>query len=90
VIAKSRRARIVCGMNLLDRITVNPDVMTGKPCVRGLRLTVATVLGLLAAGAAREEILRSYSFLEPADIDACLAYAAWRTQEYEAPLAPVA
>jgi uncharacterized protein (DUF433 family) len=77
-------------MNLLERITGHPGVMTGKPCVRGLRVTVSTVLGLLAAGASREEILRSYPFLEPADIDACLAYAAWRTQDYEAPLAPVA
>jgi uncharacterized protein (DUF433 family) len=76
-------------MNLLERITVHPGVMTGKPRVRGLRVTVSAVLGLLAAGASREEILRSYPFLEPADIDACLAYAAWRTQEYEAPLAPV-
>jgi uncharacterized protein (DUF433 family) len=76
-------------MNLLERITGHPGVMTGKPRVRGLRVTVSAVLGLLAAGASREEILRSYPFLEPADIDACLAYAAWRTQEYEAPLAPV-
>ncbi len=56
----------------------------------GLRVTVSTVLGLFATGASREEILRSYPFLESADIDACLAYAAWRAQEYEAPLAPVA
>ena len=77
-------------MNLLERITVNPDVMTGKPCIRGMRVTVSTILGLLAAGSRREEILRSYPFLESADIDACLAYAAWRTQEYETPLAPVA
>ena len=53
-------------------------------------MTVSTVLGLFATGASREEILRSYPFLESADIDACLAYAAWRAQEYEAPLAPVA
>lgn len=76
-------------MNLLERITGHPGVMAGKPRVRGLRVTVSAVLGLLTAGASREEILRSYPFLEPADIDACLAYAAWRTQEYEAPLAPV-
>ena len=77
-------------MKLLDRITVDPAVMTGKPCLRGHRLTVATVLGLLSAGASREEILANYPFLEAADIDAALAYAAWRTQEYDAPIAPAA
>jgi len=75
---------------LLKRITVNPAVMTGKPCVRGLRVTVSTILGLLAAGAPAGEILKSYPFLETADIDACLAYAAWKTQEYELPLSPAA
>ena len=75
-------------MNELQRITVNPDVMTGKPCVRGMRVTVATILGLLAVGASWDEILRNYPFLEHADIEACLAYAAWRVQEYETPLVP--
>ncbi len=74
----------------LQRITVNPEVMTGRPSIRGMRVTVATIIGLLAAGASREEILRNYPFLEEADIEACLAYAAWRMEEYEAPLAPVA
>jgi uncharacterized protein (DUF433 family) len=74
-------------MKGLERITVNPGIMTGRPCIRGLRVTVSTVLGLLASGATREEILKSYPFLERPDIDACLAYAAWRTQEYEVPLA---
>jgi uncharacterized protein (DUF433 family) len=77
-------------MKLLDRITVNPDMMTGKPCIRGMRVTVSTILGLLATGASHEEILRNYPFLEEADIEACLAYAAWRTQEYETPLVPAA
>ena len=75
---------------LLKRITVNPAVMTGAPCLRGLRVTVSSVLGLLSAGATREEILKSYPFLEAADIDACLAYAAWKTREYDLPLSPVA
>src|SRR5439155_23115036 len=75
-------------MNEITRITVNPDVMTGKPCIRGMRVTVATILGLLAAGATHEEIFRNYPFLEEADIEACLAYAAWRVQEYETPLVP--
>jgi len=73
-------------MNLMERITVHPGVMTGKPCIRGKRLTVSTVLGLMSSGVSRAEILSSYPFLEPADIDACLAYAAWRTAEYEVAL----
>ncbi len=75
-------------MKALQRITVNPRVMTGKPCIRGMRVTVSTILGLLASGATREEILRSYPFLEDEDITACLAYATWKTREYEAPLQP--
>lgn len=77
-------------MNDLRRITVDPGVMTGKPCVRGMRVTVATILSLLATGTTRAEIIRNYPFLEEADIDACLGYAAWRLQEYEVPLAPLA
>lgn len=77
-------------MNDLHRITVDPGMMTGKPCIRGMRVTVSTVLSLLASGASREEVLRNYPFLEAADIDACLAYAAWRMQEYEVPLVPSA
>ena len=75
-------------MNGLQRITVDPNVMTGRPCIRGMRVTVATIIGLLAAGASHEEILRNYPFLEEADFEACLAYAAWRMEEYEAPLVP--
>jgi uncharacterized protein (DUF433 family) len=75
-------------MHELQRITVSPDVMTGKPCIRGMRVTVATILGLLAAGSSHDEILRNYPFLEEADLEACLEYAAWRVQEYESPLLP--
>jgi uncharacterized protein (DUF433 family) len=71
------------------RITHDPAVMGGKPCIRGLRVTVGTVLGLLASGASRERILQAYPYLEPQDIDEALAYAAWRLQEREEPL-PVA
>jgi uncharacterized protein (DUF433 family) len=74
-------------MAQIDRITCDPAVMGGKPCIRGLRVTVATVLGLLAAGRSREEILRAYPYLEPEDIDRCLAYAAWRMEERDVPLA---
>jgi len=74
-------------MAQIYRITCDPAVMGGKPCIRGLRVTVATVLGLLAAGRSREEILRAYPYLEPEDIDQCLAYAAWRMEERDVLLA---
>lgn len=65
------------------RITHNPTVMGGKPCIRSLRVTVGTILGLLATGESRERILQAYPYLEAADIDEALAYAAWRMQERE-------
>ncbi len=74
-------------MTQIDRITFDPAVMGGKPCIRGQRLTVSTILGLLAAGRTREEILSAYPYLEAEDIDQCLAYAAWRLEERESPLA---
>jgi uncharacterized protein (DUF433 family) len=67
----------------LTRITHNPAVMGGKPCIRGLRVTVGTILGLLASRQSRERILEAYPYLEPEDIDAVLAYAAWRLEERE-------
>jgi uncharacterized protein (DUF433 family) len=70
----------------VDRITLDPAVMGGKPCIRGLRVTVGMILGLLASGQSRERILQAYPYLEPADIDAALAYAAWRLEEREEPL----
>jgi uncharacterized protein (DUF433 family) len=73
-------------MAQIDRITFDPAVMGGKPCIRGLRVTVSTVLGLLATGHSREEILKSYPYLEAQDIDQCLAYAAWRLEERDVPL----
>jgi uncharacterized protein (DUF433 family) len=63
-------------MSALDRITIDPAVCGGRPCIRGLRIRVKDVLDLLAAGAAREEILEDYPYLEPADIDAVLEFAA--------------
>jgi uncharacterized protein (DUF433 family) len=60
---------------LLERITVDPDIFGGKPIIRGHRLAVEHVLSLLAAGDAPEEILRGYDWLEREDILACLAYA---------------
>lgn len=67
----------------LGRITYDPKVMGGKPCIRGLRVTVGTIVGLLASGESRERILQAYPYLEPADLDAALAYAAWRLEERE-------
>jgi uncharacterized protein (DUF433 family) len=72
---------------LIERITLNPAVMGGKPCIRGLRVTVGTIVGLLASGTPRERILEAYPYLEPDDIDAALAYAAWRLEERDEPLA---
>ena len=76
-------------MKALTRITFNPAVMGGRPCIRGLRVTVGTVVVLLASGHSREKILQLYPYLEPEDIDEALAYAAWRVEEVELPLAPV-
>lgn len=59
-----------------ERITIDPAVATGRPCIRGLRFPVSSLLGLLAAGETRESILRAYPYLEPEDIDEALRYAA--------------
>ena len=63
------------------RITINPAVCTGKPCVRGLRLPVARLLGLMAAGESREQILKAYPYLESADLDEALRYAAFLAED---------
>ena len=79
----------LCGvgaMPKLTRITRDPGVMGGKPCIRGMRVTVGTVVGLIAAGRTRDEILREYPYLEPEDIAEALSYAAWRAEEVEVPL----
>ena len=70
----------------LERITFNPAVMGGKPCIRGMRVTVGTILGLIAVGTDRDEILRLYPYLEPEDITAALAYGSWRSEERELPI----
>ena len=67
----------------IPRITLDPAVMGGKPCIRGMRVTVGMILGLLATRTPREEILEAYPYLEDADIDAALKYAAWLTLERE-------
>ncbi len=74
-------------MNTLSRITVDPEVMGGRPCIRGMRVTVGTIVGLLAAGRMREDVLKLYPYLEAEDITEALAYAAWRSDEFEVPVA---
>jgi uncharacterized protein (DUF433 family) len=73
-------------MKHLTRITINPEVMGGKPCIRGMRVTVGMILGLMASGHATEEILQAYPYLELEDLRESLAYAAWRVEEIEVPL----
>jgi uncharacterized protein (DUF433 family) len=69
------------------RITVNPRQMNGVPCIRGLRVPVATVVGMVAEGMAKAEILKAYPDLEAADIQEALQYAAEAVRERELPLA---
>ena len=80
------RIRADLKMPELTRITRDPAVMGGKPCIRGMRVTVGTVVGLIAAGRTRDEILREYPYLEAEDIAEALSYAAWRAEEVEVPL----
>ena len=74
-------------MREMDRITFDPDVMGGKPCIRGQRITVGTIVGLLASGKSKDQILELYPALEAEDIDQALSYAAWRSQEIDLPSA---
>ena len=73
-------------MEKLKRITFNPHVMGGKPCVRGMRVTVGMIVGLVASGHSKQDILQMYPYLEAEDIDEALKYAAWRVEEIEVPL----
>lgn len=73
-------------MRKIKRITFDPNVMGGKPCIRGLRVTVGTIVGLVAEGYSNADILKAYPYLEEEDIREALAYAAWRAEEIEVPL----
>ena len=73
-------------MNQLKRITFDPAVMGGKPCIRGMRVTAGMIVGLFAAGRTEQEILKAYPYLEAEDLREALAYAAWRAEEVEVPL----
>ena len=73
-------------MDPTSRVTHDPQVMGGKPCIRGMRVTVGMIVGLLAAGHSAEKVLEAYPYLEGADIQAALSYAAWRAEEVQLPL----
>ena len=62
--------------------------MGGKPCIRGMRITVGTIAGLVAAGRSREEILQLYPYLEMEDISEALSYACWLSEAFDAELQP--
>jgi uncharacterized protein (DUF433 family) len=72
--------------DLLARITHDPAVMGGRPCIRGMRVTVGTLVGLLGAGRTIEEVLVAYPYLERDDVLAALSFAAWRAQEMDLPI----
>ncbi len=72
-------------MKELTRITFSPEIMGGKPCIRGMRVTVGMIVGMIATGHSREDILKLYPYLEAPDIDEALSYAAWRSEEVELP-----
>ena len=74
-------------MHNLTRITFNPEVMGGKPCIRGMRVTVEAIVGLVASGKTIDEVLADYPYLEREDILEALSYAAWRAEEREVPIA---
>ena len=74
-------------MEKLDRITFDPSVMGGKACIRGMRVTAGTIVGLIASGQSTADVLKLYPYLESEDVRQALRYAAWRLEESEASLA---
>jgi uncharacterized protein (DUF433 family) len=72
----------------LDRITQDPQIMGGKACIRGMRVTVGMIVGQIGSGHSIDEILADYPYLEREDILQALRYAAWRAEEREVVLAP--
>lgn len=74
-------------MEPLDRITQQPEVMGGKACVRGMRVTVGMIVGQIGAGRSVDDVLTDYPYLEREDVMQALRYAAWRTEEREVMLA---
>lgn len=74
-------------MQKLGRITMDPQVMGGKPCIRSMRVTVGALVGLMASGKTIDEVLAAYPYIEREDVLEALTYAAWRSEEKELPLA---
>ncbi len=72
----------------LDRITFDPNVMGGRACIRGMRITVSLLLNLIANGMTKEEIIDAYPYIEAEDIQQALQYAAWLAEENVYPLEP--
>lgn len=77
-------------MEQLDRITFDPNIMGGRACIRGMRVTVSLVLNLVANGQNTEQIIEDYPYLEPGDIEQSLRYAAWLADESVHPLPTLA
>ncbi len=75
-------------MKDFDRIQFSPQIMGGKPSIRGMRISVGAVVGLVASGYSTDKILELYPYLEKEDIRQALEYAAWRADEMEQPLDP--
>jgi uncharacterized protein (DUF433 family) len=75
------RRQAVISVPGFDRITFDPNVMGGRACIRGMRITVSLVLNLIANGMSVEEIIEAYPYLEPEDIQQALRYAAWLAEE---------
>ena len=73
-------------MENFDRIKFDPNIMGGKPTIRGIRVTVGAIVGLVASGYSKENIVEMYPYLEKEDITQALQYAAWRADELEQPL----
>ena len=76
-------------MQGFERITFDPQIMGGRACIRGLRVTVSLVLNLVANGMTAEEIVAEYPYLEPEDVQEALRYAAWLAEDHLLPLEPV-
>jgi len=70
----------------LDRITFDPDIMGGRACIRGMRVTAGMIVGLVAAGHTTTDILKLYPYLEADDVKQALTYAAWRAEERDVPV----
>jgi uncharacterized protein (DUF433 family) len=74
-------------MDNFTRITLDPLVMGGKPCIRGMRVTVGAIVGLIGVGKTIDEVLAAYPYIEREDVLEAIRYAAWRAEEREFPLA---